>query len=225
MNLYAETSAVLSWLLAQDLGESARSQLTAAAAVSTSDLTLIECDRTLRRAVATGRLTAGESAQLQALVDTASAHWTLYGIDAEIVHRSRRAFPPRADPGPRRRPSRHRAGGPQSLPRRSRAVVRRPHPRQRRRPRLRRRALARRSRLTAPCDAAHRGGHVRPPIRRRDRSADAVAARSSRLPGRRPHPPTTVMRTPSPTTSWLQRGFRRRPRGEPQASGRPAERA
>ncbi len=93
MNLYAETSAVLSWLLAEDLGESARSQLTAAAAVSTSDLTLIECDRTLRRAVATGRLTAGESPQMQALVDTASAHWTLYGIDAEIVHRSRRAFP------------------------------------------------------------------------------------------------------------------------------------
>ena len=93
MNLYAETSAVLSWLLAEDRGESARSQLSTAAAVSTSDLTLIECDRTLRRAVATGRLTAGESAQMQALVDTASAHWTLYGIDAEIVHRSRRAFP------------------------------------------------------------------------------------------------------------------------------------
>ena len=93
MNLYAETSAVLSWLLAEDLGESARSQLTAAAAVSTSDLTLIECDRTLRRAVATGRLTAGESSQLQGLVDTASAHWTLWSMDAEVVHRSRRSFP------------------------------------------------------------------------------------------------------------------------------------
>ena len=61
MNLYAEASAVLSWLLAEDLGESARSQLSAAAGVSTSDLTLIECDRALRRAVATARLTAGVS--------------------------------------------------------------------------------------------------------------------------------------------------------------------
>lgn len=93
MNLYAETSAVLSWLLAENLGESARSQLTAAAGVSTSDLTLIECDRTLRRAVATGRLPAGESSQLQGLVDTASAHWTLWSMDAGIVHRSRRSFP------------------------------------------------------------------------------------------------------------------------------------
>ena len=93
MNLYAETSAVLSWLLGEDRGESARSQLTAATAVSTSDLTLIECDRTLRRAVATGRLTAEESSRVQAVLDTASAHWTLYGMDAEIVHRSRRAFP------------------------------------------------------------------------------------------------------------------------------------
>ena len=93
MNLYAETSAVLSWLLGEDRGMSARAQLAAAAAVSTSDLTLIECDRTLRRAVATGRLTAEESSRLQAVVDTASAHWTLYGMDAEIVHRSRRSFP------------------------------------------------------------------------------------------------------------------------------------
>ena len=93
MNLYAETSAVLSWLLDEDRGDSARSQLTAATAVSTSDLTLIECDRTLRRAAATGRLTADESSQMQAVIDTASAHWTLHGMDAEIVHRSRRAFP------------------------------------------------------------------------------------------------------------------------------------
>ena len=93
MNLYAETSAVVSWLLDEERGDSAWSQLTAAATVSTSDLTLIECDRTLRRAAATGRLTANESSRMQAVVDTASAHWTLHGMDAEIVHRSRRAFP------------------------------------------------------------------------------------------------------------------------------------
>ena len=93
MNLYAETSAVMSWLLDEERGDSALSQLTAAATVSTSDLTLIECDRTLRRAAATGLLTASESSQMLAVIDTASAHWTLHGMDAEIVHRSRRAFP------------------------------------------------------------------------------------------------------------------------------------
>ena len=93
MNLYAETSAVVSWLLDEERGDHARSHLAAAASVSTSDLTLIECDRTLRRAAFTGRLTAGESSQIQTFVDTASAHWTLHGMDAEIVHRSRRAFP------------------------------------------------------------------------------------------------------------------------------------
>ena len=93
MNLYAETGAVIAWLLDEERGDSAWSQLTAATAVSTSDLTLIECDRTLRRAVAAGRLTADESSRMQAIIDTASAHWTLHGMDAEIVHRSRRAFP------------------------------------------------------------------------------------------------------------------------------------
>lgn len=93
MNLYAETSAVVSWLLDEERGERAWSSLAAAAAVHTSDLTLIECDRTFRRAAATGRISASESSRLQAIVDTASAHWTLHGIDAEIVHRSRRSFP------------------------------------------------------------------------------------------------------------------------------------
>ena len=31
--------------------------------------------------------------QLHAMIDTASAHWTLLGMDADIVHRCRRSFP------------------------------------------------------------------------------------------------------------------------------------
>ena len=73
-------------------GDSARAQLAAADVIFTSDLTLIECDRAFRRAVATGRLSASESLQLHAIIDTASAHWTIHGIDAEVVHRSRRSF-------------------------------------------------------------------------------------------------------------------------------------
>lgn len=93
MNLYVETSAVTAWLLEEERGHSARSRLAEADAVHTSDLTLIECDRALRRAAEAGRITAEQSLLLQALVDTASAHWTLHAIDAEVVHRSRRSFP------------------------------------------------------------------------------------------------------------------------------------
>ena len=93
MILYTETSAVVAWLLDEELGDQARSRLAAAEAIHTSDLTLIECDRTFRRAAVTGRLTAAESSRLHAIIDTASAHWTLHGMDAEIVHRSRRSFP------------------------------------------------------------------------------------------------------------------------------------
>ena len=93
MNLYAETSAILAWLLDEDRADRARSQLVAADSVHTSDLTLIECDRTIRRAAVTGRMAAGESLRLLAIIDRACAHWTLHAMDAEIVHRSRRSLP------------------------------------------------------------------------------------------------------------------------------------
>lgn len=93
MNLYVETSAVAAWLLEEERGHAARSFLAEADAVHASDLALIECDRALRRAVDAGRITADQSLLLQDLVDTASAHWTLHAIDAEVVQRSRRSFP------------------------------------------------------------------------------------------------------------------------------------
>lgn len=93
MNLYAETSAVVAWLLDEEHSDRVWAQLGAADVIFTSDLTLIECDRVFRRAAAIGRLTAGESLQLHAIIDTASAHWTLLAMDAEIVQRSRRSFP------------------------------------------------------------------------------------------------------------------------------------
>lgn len=49
MTLYAETSAVVAWLLDEERTGLAGSELVAADAVHASDLTLVECDRTLRR--------------------------------------------------------------------------------------------------------------------------------------------------------------------------------
>ena len=50
MNLYAESSAVLAWLLGEDAGAEVKEILTRAETVVASDLTVIECDRVLIRA-------------------------------------------------------------------------------------------------------------------------------------------------------------------------------
>lgn len=67
--------------------------LSPADAVDASALTLVECDRALRRAVASGRTSASEWLRLHAIAERASAFWTLRSIDAEVVERSRRSFP------------------------------------------------------------------------------------------------------------------------------------
>ena len=93
MNLYAETSAVLSWLLGQDKGHRAYRALAEAELVFTSDLTLIECDRVLHRSAVMGQLEESVAIEARTIVETASAHWTLCAMDAEIVEVSRRRFP------------------------------------------------------------------------------------------------------------------------------------
>ena len=93
MNVYAESSAVLAWLLGESDGEDARDRLSAARLVLTSDLTLIECDRVLHRAMALGELSAAEAAERRALVAVAAEHWIVQAMDREIVERARRSFP------------------------------------------------------------------------------------------------------------------------------------
>jgi len=51
LNLYAESSAVLSWLLGEADNGRVRSALGQATTIISSDLTLIECDRALAPAV------------------------------------------------------------------------------------------------------------------------------------------------------------------------------
>ena len=47
MNIYAESSAVLAWLLGESAGHRVREVLRRAELVAASDLTLLECDRVL----------------------------------------------------------------------------------------------------------------------------------------------------------------------------------
>src|SRR5207249_1243301 len=77
LNLYAESSAVLAWLLGETRAEEARSALAGADLVLTSDLALIECERALIRAVRGKSLTDSKASRLRTQLRLASTSWTL----------------------------------------------------------------------------------------------------------------------------------------------------
>lgn len=93
MNLYAESSAVLAWLLGEDTGRPMREALIGAETVVSSDLTLIECDRALHRATALRELTERAAAACKASLVRASLSWNILRISPRIVERSRQPFP------------------------------------------------------------------------------------------------------------------------------------
>jgi predicted nucleic acid-binding protein len=93
VNLYADSSAVLSWMFGEPEGEAVREVLAAADSVLASDLTLVECDRTVLRACAAGRISEGQAADLRAVLIATAAHWHLLRLDAEVIERARRPFP------------------------------------------------------------------------------------------------------------------------------------
>lgn len=93
MSLYAESSAVLSWLLGEAAGSRVRDALRAADLVIASDLTLIECDRVLIRAARVGELAETEAADCSARLNAVAANWHVLEIGPEVVHRARQPFP------------------------------------------------------------------------------------------------------------------------------------
>lgn len=93
MNLYAESSAVLAWLLDEASASEVRRLLVEASIIVASDLTLIECDRVLLRAVSQNELTEAEAADRRAHLADAAAYWHILRIAAETVDRARQPFP------------------------------------------------------------------------------------------------------------------------------------
>ena len=93
MRVYAESSAVLAWLLGEEASARVRRVLTDAEIVVASDLTLIECDRVLLRAVTLGELTEADAADRHAHLTAAVSHWHVLRISADIVERARLPFP------------------------------------------------------------------------------------------------------------------------------------
>jgi len=93
LNIYAESSAVLAWLLGEEAGHRVRKVLGRAALVTASDLALLECDRVLIRAVTLGEIDEATAADRRVLLNAAAAHWHLWRVSSEIVDRARRPFP------------------------------------------------------------------------------------------------------------------------------------
>jgi predicted nucleic acid-binding protein len=93
LNIYAESSAVLAWLLGEVTGSRVREALRRAELVFASDLVLIECDRVLIRAVTLGEIDEATAANRRAHLNAAAAHWHMYRLSLDIVERARRAFP------------------------------------------------------------------------------------------------------------------------------------
>ncbi len=93
MSLYAESSAILGWLLDEPSAAAVREMLLMAECVIASDLTLIECDRVLLRAQALEELTEAEVADRRSRLVTAAAHWQVLRLSEGVVARAREPFP------------------------------------------------------------------------------------------------------------------------------------
>jgi predicted nucleic acid-binding protein len=91
--LYAESSAVLRWLLGAGDAERIERALVRADVVVTSDLTTAEVGRALQRLTATGQIDPGAGARAWAAYAAAMVHWRMFGVTDQVLHRARQPFP------------------------------------------------------------------------------------------------------------------------------------
>ena len=93
MIVYAESSAVLAWILSEPEGATVRKQLATAERVVSSTLTAVECHRAVARGVAARRLSQPQSLAALRLLGAAADTWTTVEMTGSVLHRARRAFP------------------------------------------------------------------------------------------------------------------------------------
>jgi len=93
MICYAESSAVLAWLYGEPRGPEVLRVLIGARRVVSSDLTLLECDRGLRRRVAAGELTDSAADRARAVLKASQPQWEIIPLAPRVLEFSRRSFP------------------------------------------------------------------------------------------------------------------------------------
>ena len=93
MIVYAESSAVLAWLLGEFYTVAVAEALSGAELVVTSELTALECRRGLARAVHAGRLREGVAADKASRLAAVAAEWTQIRLETSILDRAAGRFP------------------------------------------------------------------------------------------------------------------------------------
>ena len=93
MIVYAESSAVLAWLLGEPVAEQVREILASADRVVSSALTSVECTRGLARAREAGRISARDELAVLRLLDVAESTWDVHDLSDLVLSRARGRFP------------------------------------------------------------------------------------------------------------------------------------
>jgi hypothetical protein len=93
MNLYAESSAILCWILGEQEGARVYPELAGAGHIVTSDLTLLECERALIRLGITGKTGEVTLADRRLLLADVSSRWHILPMEDEVLQRARLSFP------------------------------------------------------------------------------------------------------------------------------------
>ena len=93
MNLYAESSAVLAWLLGESVQAKVVTALQGAEHIYTSALTPVECARGLAVARRSDRITQVEELAALRVLDYALTSWNVYDVSEDVLHGARSQFP------------------------------------------------------------------------------------------------------------------------------------
>ena len=91
--LYAESSAILRWLLGHGEGPAIQRSLASADSIVTSALTGVEVTRTLRRLAAVRQISTGDGERILAIYATAARHWKVHSITDAVLTRASEPFP------------------------------------------------------------------------------------------------------------------------------------
>src|SRR5437868_3461572 len=93
MIVYAESSAVLAWLLDEESHALVIELLASADRVVSSSLTAVECARGLARRRALGRISHADELAALRLFDVAQASWNVHDVTDSIMVAARATFP------------------------------------------------------------------------------------------------------------------------------------
>jgi predicted nucleic acid-binding protein len=91
--VYAESSAVLGWLLGESRQGEVTEALTGAGRVVTSAITAIECARGVARSRQMQRISRTEELAALRLLDDAALSWNVMDLSDEVAVRARAEFP------------------------------------------------------------------------------------------------------------------------------------